>query len=333
IPLPNYAFRNNGDLTFTNLSEEWGLAQPGFSNGAAYVDLNNSGALDLVVNNVNEPAGIYRNRARELNGHHYLKVMLRGSGANRSGVGAKVVIEHDGTKQLLEQMPTRGFQSSVDPRLHFGLGASDRIDSLTVIWPDHRYQTLTDLTVDRVLTLSQEDAAGRYPYHESAAEQPLFEDVTRSTGITFTHEENTYFDYSREPFMPHQLSTEGPALAVADVNADGLDDIYIGGAKHQAGRLLIQLPGGAFQAGSEAVFGADSLNEDVDAAFFDANGDGHQDLYVVSGGNEFWGEHDALRDRLYINDRRGGFRQDEGALPDLFENGCCVVPGDFDSDG
>src|SRR3989449_9126691 len=143
IPVANFAYRNNGDLTFTNQARAWGLAQPGFSNGAAYADLNNSGALDLIVNRIDAPAAIYRNRARELSKNHYLRVVLRGSGANTAGIGAKVVIKQGGTTQLLEQMPTRGFQSSVDPRLHFGLGGSTQVDSLLVTWPGRRSQTLT----------------------------------------------------------------------------------------------------------------------------------------------------------------------------------------------
>ena len=333
IPIPNYAFRNNGDLTFTNMADAWGLAQPGFSNGAAYVDLNNSGALDLVVNNINAPAAIYRNRAREITGHHYLRVLLSGSGANTAGIGAKVIAKHDGAEQLLEQMPTRGFQSSVDARLHFGLGPSEQIDSLIVIWPDYRYQVLTNVAVDQAVTLSQDDAAGRYAYAEAAATPLLFEDVTTQAGIDFKHKENTFFDYNREPFMPHLLSTEGPALAVADVTGDGLDDIYVGGAKWQAGRLLVQRSDGTFRRANGRAFQTDSLHEDVDAVFFDANGDGYQDLYVVSGGNEFWDDHPPLRDRLYINDGQGGLQRADDALPDFFENGCCVVPGDFNRDG
>src|SRR6184192_3579970 len=153
-----FAYRNNGDLTFTNLARAWGLGQPGFSSGAAYVDLNNSGALDLIVSKIDAPAAIYRNRARELTGNHYLQVVLKGSGANTAGIGAKVVIKEDGKVQMLEQFLTRGFQSSVDPRLHFGLGSAEQIDSLTVIWPDRRRQVLTRVAVDRTLRLSQQDA-------------------------------------------------------------------------------------------------------------------------------------------------------------------------------
>lgn len=333
IPVPNYAYRNNGDLTFTRMAEEWGLAQPGFSNGAVYVDLNNSGALDLVVNNVNAPAGIYRSRAREINGHHFLKVRLQGAGANTAGIGAKVTIKHGGMRQMLEQVPTRGFQSSVDPRLHFGLGRSTRVDSLIVVWPDRRFQVLTGVAADQMVTISQEDAAGEYVYRVERAARPRFADVTARLGIVFEHQENTFYDYNREPLMPHRLSTEGPALAVGDVNGDGLDDLYVGGAKQQAGRLLLQLRDGTFRAGSHGAFQADSLHEDVDAVFFDADRDGDQDLYVVSGGNEFWGNQEALRDRIYINDGKGDFRRARNALPDIFENGSSVVPGDFDRDG
>jgi hypothetical protein len=331
VPLANFAFRNNGDLTFTNAAVAWGLAQPGFSTGAVYADLNNSGSLDLVVSNVNGPAQIYRNRARD-NGHHYLTVRLKGDGRNTVGIGAKVMITHGGTRQMLEQMLTRGFQSSVDSRLHFGLGASTTVDSLLVVWPDHRFQVLTDLGVDRAVTVSQDDAAGRYAYRPEPP-QPLFADITSDAAIDYVHRENAFYDYSREPFIPHKLSTEGPALAVGDVNGDGLDDIYAGGAKWQAGRLLLQQRDGRFRASSDRAFGADSLGEDVDATFFDANGDGHLDLFVVTAGNEFWGEQEPLRDRLYMNDGRGRFSPASNALPPMFEHGSTVAPGDFNGDG
>ncbi len=341
IPLANYAYHNNGDLTFTNQARAWGLGQPGFSNGGAYVDLNNSGVLDLVVNKIGAPVAIYRNRARELTTNHYLQIVLKGSGANTAGIGAKVVIKQGGKGgkvQMLEQYPTRGFQSSVDPRLHFGLGSAEQIDSLTVIWPDRRRQVLTLVAVDRTLTLSQQDAdgkgrQGRQGRQSESTGEPLFEDVTAGLGIDFTHHENRFYDFHREPLIPHLLSTEGPALAIGDVDGDGRDDIYVGGAKWQAGRLFTQRRDGTFRASPQGAFQADSLSEDVDAVFFDANGDGHADLYVVSGGNEFEKDDPALQDRLYLNDGHGHFHRDSLALPRLSESGSCVVPGDWNGDG
>ncbi len=338
IPLPNHAFRNvggpNGDVRFADMGEAWGLADPGFSNGAVYADLNNSGALDLVVNRVNAPAAIYRNRARERNGNAYLTVALRGAGANTGGIGAKVWATANGVTQLVEEEPTRGFLSSVDPRLHFGFGRVTHVDSLLVVWPDRRFQVLRDVAVDRLLTLSQGDAAGRFEYQRAdAPSAPLFADVTSAHAVDYKHEENVVSDFDREPLMTHLLSTEGPALAVGDVDGDGLDDIYAGGAKWQPGKLLLQQRDGSFRASAQPDILADSVSEDVDAAFFDANGDGHPDLVVASGGNEFFGEAEALRPRLYLNDGRGQFRRLTDAFPGIFENASCVVPGDFDGDG
>ena len=333
VPLSKYAYRNNGNLTFTNVADAWGLGQKGFSNGAAYVDLNNSGALDLVVNNVNAPASIYRNHAREQNGNHSLRVTLRGDGANTAGIGASVTIWHGATHQLLEMMPTRGFLSSVDPRLHFGLGHLQRVDSLRVVWPDHRFQVLAGVPADSALTLQQRHASGRFVNGRPSEAPPVFTDVTAGKGLDFKHEENPFADFDREPLIPHMLSTEGPALAVADVNGDGLDDIFVGGAKWQPSRLYLQQRDGTFRVSPQQAIRADSLNEDVDAVFFDANGDGHPDLFVVSGGNEFWDRAEALRQRLYVNDGRGNFTRDTTGMPAIFENGACVVPGDFNGDG
>ena len=347
IALPNHAFRNmggqnGGDLTFTDMATAWGLGEPGFSNGAVYVDLNNSGALDLVVNRVAAPAAIYRNRARDRNGNAYLAVTLRGDGNNTGGIGAKVWATANGTTQLLEEMPTRGFLSSVDPRLHFGFGHATRADSLLVVWPDRRFQVLKDVALNRVLTVSQRDASGRFEYGPSGAAggatghgapAPLFADVTAAHAIDFKHAENDVNDFDREPLMTHQLSTEGPALAVADVDGDGLEDVFVGGAKWQPSRLFLQQRDGSFRASAQPAIAADSVSEDVDAAFFDANGDGHPDLVVAAAGNEFFGDADALRPRLYLNDGAGHFTRVPDAFPGVFENASCVVPGDFNGDG
>ncbi len=333
IPLANHAYRNEGNLRFADMAKAWGLGDTGFSNGSAYVDLDDDGALDLVVNRINAPVGIYRSTLRsQRKDAHYLQIRLQGRGRNRDGIGAKVIAVTGTHRQLLEQQPVRGFQSSVDRRLHLGLGTSTTVDSLYVIWPDASFQVYTALAADRAITVHQDSASGRWRYEPAPV--TAVRDEAPALGAAVMHVENDFLDYNREPLMPHVVSAEGPALAVADVNGDGLDDLYVGGAKWQRGTLLLQRADGTFRESSATTFAADSTAEDVDAIFFDADGDRDLDLYVVSGGNEFWRDFDALDDRLYLNDGAGTFTRKRDAIPaEARENGGTVTAGDFDGDG
>jgi len=323
--LPNYAFRNNGNLTFTKVSSAWGVDVPSFSNGAAYGDLDGDGAPDLVVNNVNDEAFIYRNNARtQLPDNHYLQVRLEGDSANRFAVGARVTLHTRDRRFMQELEPTRGFQSSVDYTLTFGVGRIDTLESVTVDWPDGRTSGLMHVGTNQRLTVRESDGHLQPPNRPSA-HPSLFSDVTRQVGLDFVHRENEFVDFDREPLIPKMVSTEGPMVAVADVNGDGLDDFFIGGAKGQPSALYLQRPNGTFVATNRALFEADRISEDLGAAFFDANGDGTLDLYVVTGGDEFSALAPALEDRLYLGDGHGNLRKTAGRLPPLFTSGSRVA--------
>ncbi|PYO66032.1 MAG: hypothetical protein DMD69_15430 [Gemmatimonadetes bacterium] len=306
--LSHYAFRNNGDLTYANQTAAWGLDTPSFANGAAYGDLDGDGAPDLVVNNVDQEAFVYRNNARTLSQNRYLQVQLEAEGANRFAVGAKVTLWSGKEQFFQEEESTRGFQSSVDYVLTFGVGQRDTIDSVTVRWPDGRGSVSKRVATNQRVFLRQSQAVAP-PVPSPEPLTPLFTDVTDRVKLPYVHRENDFVDFDRELLIPKLLSTEGPYLAVADVNGDGLDDMFIGGAKDQPGELLIQQPDGRFVSSDPTVFEQDRVSEDLGAVFFDADGDGHPDLYVVSGGNEFSNMSPALQDRLYLNDGRGHFRR------------------------
>ena len=330
-PIPNYAFRNEGDLTFEKTSTAWGLGEASFSNGAAYADLNNDGAPDLVVNNINREAFVYRNNVREQTARNYLSVDVEGPEGNRFGVGAEVeVTTPQGRTFHQTLMPARGFQSSVEQELHFGLGTADSV-SLTVTWPDQAEETRRSVAANQAVTLSRTDADPPEPTSPSSPD-PLLSNVTDDRNLAFTHQENALVDYDQQPLLPHMLSREGPALAHGDVTGNGREDIFVGGARGQSAVLFVQRQDGSFDKTTPSSFAAHRNREDVDAVFFDADGDGRQDLYVVSGGKAARRSSE-YQDRLYLNDGTGQFAHTSGALPTIESSGGAVAAHDYDGDG
>ncbi len=333
-PIPDYLFHNEGGLRFSNAARAWGVDEPSVSSGAAYADLDGDGALDLVVNNANLEAFVFRNNARTLQpANRYLRVRLDGAGMNRFAIGARVTV-WAGAQQVMQELePVRGFQSSSDYAMSFGLGALAQADSVTVDWPDGRHAAQAAVATNTTLTLRMADAAPAAARPAAPGAAAVLTDVTARSAIPFVHREDEFTDFDRERLIPRMLSMEGPAAATADVNGDGLDDLFIGGAKDQAGQLMLQRSDGTFAASNAGVFEPDAIAEDVGALFFDANGDGKPDLYVVSGSNEYAEGASALQDRLYLNDGRGTFTKAVDALPVESNSGSRATAFDYDGDG
>lgn len=328
----NYIFSNNQDgISFSNKTREWGINRPSNSNGAAYADLDNDGDLDLIINNVNQPAFIYQNESRKNPDTHYLQIKLQGNKPNTQGIGARIAASINGKKQFIEQLTTRGYLSSVSPVLHIGLGKNTLIDSLVIDWPTGRTQTITKITSDQTIIINEKDASDAIA-KKRKIENTLF--AQAPSPINYSSAPVVVNDFKRQPLLISQPSFLGPCLAKADINEDGLEDLFVGGGNGKAGALFLQQKNGTFSEQKNTDFDPDHTRNDADALFFDANGDGHQDLYLASGGYHQYTPRDpALQDRLFLNNGKGALVEKKAALPSLLVSKSCVRAGDINGDG
>jgi len=327
--LQNYLYRNQGNLTFRQINEQSHLTDLSNSNGAAYADLDNDGDLDLVVNNLDENASLYRNSTPK-GTVNFLKIQLKGPGQNALGIGARVSIRYDSGKQVKNQNLGRGFLSSVSPILHFGLGQKKTVNSVSVRWSDGKISTVDKVRINETLVVGYEDS--QPPSIKHPVGQKLLSEITHETAINYQHKENPYNDFKKEVLLPHKQSEHGPFISVGDVNGDTFDDFFIGGAAGRPGVLFLQTAEQQFNPGNSQPWIAEAESEDLGSLFFDADNDKDLDLYVISGSNEFDKSSHKYRDRLYINDGAANFRKSD-TLPNATTSGQRVVPGDYDQDG
>lgn len=328
VPLKNYAFKNKGGMQFEKVGKEWGLDHASFSNGAAYADFDNDGDLDLVVSNINAAAFLYKNNTMDLTSQHYLRLELQEE-QHKSVLGTKLYLYHDNQMQFLESINAKGIYSTSESSLHFGMGSSEKADSLRVEWPNGKVQTLYDIRANQSLVLSQKEA--KTILKDKKNPNLLFQETSHAS-LSYLHRENDFDDYDVQVLLPHKMSQMGPALAKADVNGDGLEDLYLGGAANQPAQLLLQQADGSFIASNTALLSKESPYEDIDALFVDINGDQALDLYVVSGGNAYPANDFHYADRIYLNNGQGTFTK--GAIMGLARtSGSVVRAADIDADG
>lgn len=335
IKIPNQFYRNKGNLTFNNLTDSIDNNLPTFSNGAVYADLDNDGDLDLVVNNINDPALVYENRTHtNIGSKDFAQLKLKGDSNNSMAIGAKLLVYNSNGVNSYEHFPVHGFQSSMMLPLHAGL-KNITVDSALLIWPDRTYE-LVQLTKGAVSKLAYKSGLPKFDFqrlHQQKDQQSALQDITQSTGINYAHKENQFNEFDREPLIPHMISTEGPALAVADINHDGLDDVFIGASKGYINAVYVQNQNGTFSKSIQPALARDSMWENVDAIWIDVNNDKAMDLVIASGGNEYYGEDEHLQPLLYLNNGKGELRKKDFAFPVGMNTQSKVIANDINGDG
>ncbi len=337
VKLANYAYRNNGDLTFSNVTQDWGLQEPTFANAGIYADLDNDGDMDLVISNINDEASVYRNTAREKNNNqNFLQFRLHGAAQNLHGIGAIIELHYANSKQVYENSPYRGYLSTVQMYPHFGLGKTTSVDSVVIIWDLNKRQVLKNVACNKIIDVYIKDALQTTaPLQQHQLNSPLFQDVTKQVGIDYIHSEQDYVDFNVQKLLPHKFSEFGPSIATGDINNDGLDDMVVAGARFNSAQIFTQRTNGTF-AQTPLLSAADAQkkeSEDHGLLLFDADNDKDLDLLITSGGFEHKPQSPNYADHLYINDGKGNFALSKSALPENTTSKSCARAADFDRDG